>query len=233
MSEAEKEIINWCGGLNDYYKPVNPDDSFKFPKVCEKVVGVENLALEFDVNENPTTDPAGRTIVNGPLWLVDEIKQIISTSPNEVIARNSLRYCCTAYNNIQKKQAVVNAKQDYEVSLKRAEATRDPAANISRYGTHFAFGKPLRFSTVPYLIAISIFFLVLGIGLLLEITGTSVQISTSGLSSSGGLIESFKSSWSQTTGSFKIILILISIVVGAVGYYGADKLKEYAQSKKE
>ena len=232
MSEAEKEIINWCQGLNTYY--TGNDETYKFPAICKKIVSQSNPALQFDVNEYPVVDENNLAIENGPSWLSNQIS-IMAGLPilpsSDTIMLNAMRYCCTVNNNIKKKEDLLKAKQDFEISSKRVEVTREPAANISRYGTHFAFGKPLRFSTIPFLIAISIFFLVISLGILMEVGGTRISISSSGPSFFSQFIETFTSSWSQTESSFKIGLIAISVLVGAVGYYGADKLREYMQTQ--
>lgn len=232
MSEAEKEIINWCDGLNTYY--TGNDATYKFPAICGKSVSLSNPALQFDVNEYPIEDENNFTIVNGPSWLSNQISILagLPTIPSSnAIMPKAIRYCCTVHNNIKKKEELIKAKQDFEISSTRVEVTREPAANVSRYGTHFAFGKPLRFSTIPFLIAISIFFLVISIGILMQIGGMQISISSSGPSFFSTLIETFKNSWSQTESSFKIGLIAISVAVGAVGYYGADKLREYMQTQ--
>ena len=220
-SQAITEIINWCDGLNTYIT----DDNNKFPKVCSLTT---NNKLTYDLNENPPfSNEAGSVSTLNSIRSID--------NPNPISKDNlellSLRYCCTIHNTEKKKKQVLNAKQDFEIASKRAEVTRDPASHISRYGTHFAFGKPLRFSSIPYLLTLIIFFFILSIGILLESSGQKISITSSGPSWFGNFISTFTSSWSQSEGSFKISLIVISILVGAVGYYGAEKLKEYISSK--
>jgi hypothetical protein len=235
-SEALKEILNFCENLNQRMTDDKSDDykNSLFPKVCERTVAQEDSsktsnALYFDVNENPSSPTEA-----GAISLLQAIKNIDTPSGTTTttgdLTKIARQYCCTIYNANKKKEAAINAKQDYEIALKRAEVTRDPATSVSRYGTHFAFGKPLRFSSIPYLLTIIIFFSILSIGILLEISGRTVSISSSGPSWFSNLLSAFSSSWSQSDSSFKLILIVISVLVGAIGYYGAGKLREYLES---
>ncbi len=235
-SEALNEIFSFCENLNQKLTDDGTQNyrSNLFPKICESTIrqvepGPTSNALYFDVNENPRHD-----FEVGPLSLLSSIKNIdsmqLGATSKEDLTKIARQYCCTIYNANKKKEAALNAKQDYEIASKRAEVTRDPATSVSRYGTHFAFGKPLRFSSIPYLLTISIFFFILSIAILLEISGRTISISSSGPSWFSNFLSAFTSSWSQSASSFKVSLIVLSVVVGAIGYYGAEKLKEYIQS---
>ena len=230
MSEEQaiSEIINWCTGLNTNYLN-NLVPTLQFPAVCSTI---QNNRLIWDHNENPHTESSQSGLVTAVQDIRDLSLEKSPPSTDGAIGDNAVKYCCTIFNTQKKKQDVINAKEDYDIALQRAEATRDPASKVSRYGTNFAFGKPLRFSTIPYLIAISIFFLLLGLAFYMQLGGISISISSSGPSKFAELVSAFKSSWSDSAGSFKIILILISVVVGAAAYYGASKLSEYAKEKK-
>jgi hypothetical protein len=62
-------------------------------------------------------------------------------------------------------------------ALERAETVRDPYANTNRWESWFPLHRPMKQTSVPVLLAISVFLLVVSIGLFLQLASIELQFS--------------------------------------------------------
>jgi hypothetical protein len=131
-------------------------------------------------------------------------------------------FCCSMWARNEYKQRQKDAQEDYEVSKYRVESVRNPPAKLSYLGTVIPLPRPLRPDSVPILLIISLVFLIMALGMLLNLG--NVQLAYVGPRSYGpGFLTQLMDSYQQT--SWMVLLITVVVSAGsAFGvYYGIQK----------
>lgn len=131
-------------------------------------------------------------------------------------------FCCAMWARNEYEQRFNEAKQDYDIAKNRIDSVRNPPANLSYYGTLIPFARPLRSDSVPILLGTSLVFLILALGMLLNLG--NVQLAYVGPRSYGpGFLTQLVDSFRQTSGIVIGITILASAGVAVGIYYGILK----------
>ena len=147
-----------------------------------------------------------------------------ATSPaDEQILKDSMNdFCCAMWARNEYEQRFKEVKQDYDIAKNRVDSLRNPPANLSYFGTLMPFPRPLRSDSVPILLGISLVFLILALGMLLNLG--NVQLAYVGPRSYGpGFLSQLGDSFRQT--SWMVIAITMAVSAAAAGgiYYGIQK----------
>ena len=131
-------------------------------------------------------------------------------------------FCCVLNARKTAEQQLDSAKEDYAIAQQRVSSIRKPEAGISSFGTRVPFGRPLRTDSVPTLLAVSIAFIILSLGMILNLS--SIQIAYKApLGSGPSFFDSLYISYQQTTWTVLAITAILS--AGAAGgiYYAIQK----------
>lgn len=147
----------------------------------------------------------------------------VLTQDDQQILRNKMNeFCCAMWMRNDIQNHYNDAKQDLEVAKKRVEVTRNPPADVSYLGTYVPFGRPLRSDSVPVLIGVTLTFLILSLGLLLNLGNVQlayVAPRSYGPSFFQNLVESFR----ETSWPLLGITVAASAAVAGSIYYGIQK----------
>jgi len=141
-----------------------------------------------------------------------------SGSATEALVTNALKFCCTIENKKKIETQLLQAKEDNAVAKARVASVQNPAGDISPKGTTFPFGRPLRSDSVPILLACSLAFLILSMGLLLNLN--SIEIAYTSPGGFPNFYQQLIDSWNMT--SWAIIGVTTAgaaAVAGGVFYY--------------
>ncbi len=141
-------------------------------------------------------------------------KQVLKDSMND--------FCCARWARNEYEQRYKDAAKDYDIAKNRVESVRNPPANLSYLGTIWPLPRPLRSDSVPVLIGINLVFLILALGMLLNLG--NVQLAYVGPRSYGpGFFTQLADSFRQT--SWMVIAITVVVSAGLAGgiYYGIQK----------
>lgn len=169
------------------------------------------------------------------LQLIATIKNNSESGPSTTIPASgqtslqtaAMKFCCTLQNNNRVKTELLNAKEHLAIAQTRAKSTQNPGKDISAMGFKFPLGRPLRPTSVPFLIGFILFFIIISFALLLNLG--SIQISyTSGSSSYGygsRILSTLRESYYNSSWITIIIVSLVSMGIGAGIYYGVNKSK--------
>jgi hypothetical protein len=148
-----------------------------------------------------------------------------TTEDDKATLRNSMNtFCCAMWARNEYDERYKEAKQDYDIAKNRVDSLRNPPANLSYFGTLMPFPRPLRSDSVPVLLGISLVFLILALGMLLNLG--NVQLAYVGPRSYGpGFLSQLGDSFRQT--SWMVIAITMAVSAGAAGgiYYGIQKTR--------
>lgn len=145
-----------------------------------------------------------------------------SESDKQTLRDSMNTFCCAMWARNEYEQRYKDAKQDYDIAKNRIDSVRNPPANLSYLGTLLPFPRPLRSDSVPILLGISLVFLILALGMLLNLG--NVQLAYVGPRSYGpGFLTQLADSFRQT--SWMVIAITMLLSAGAAGgiYYGIQK----------
>ena len=141
-------------------------------------------------------------------------KQTLTTSMND--------FCCAMWARNEYEQRYKEAKQDYDLAKQRIESVRNPPANLSYLGTLIPLPRPLRSDSIPILLGITLVFLILALGMLLNLG--NVQLAYVGPRSYGpGFITQLTDSFRQTSWMVIAITIAASAAVAGGIFYGIKK----------
>jgi hypothetical protein len=145
-----------------------------------------------------------------------------SAADEQTLKQSMNDFCCAMWARNEYEQRYKESKEDYAIAKHRIESVRNPPANLSYFGTLMPFPRPLRSDSVPILLGISLVFLILALGMVLNLG--NVQLAYVGSRSYGpGFLTQLEESFRQT--SWMVIAITIVVSAGAAGgiYYGIQK----------
>jgi hypothetical protein len=193
------------------YTPRGAITAQSFPDFCSSVSSSDILQLITTIKNN-TENNRSKSVPHS------------SATPLQTAA---MQFCCRLQNNNTLKSELLNAKEHLAIAQTRAKSTQNPGKDISAMGFKFPLGRPLRPTSVPFLIGFILFFIIMSFALLLNLG--SVQISyTSGSSSYGfgsRILSTLRESYYNSSWITIIVVSLVSMGIGAGIYYGANKSK--------
>lgn len=136
----------------------------------------------------------------------------------------TFQFCCAYEAKLKLNTDYQQILQDYGTAKARIESVRNPAGDLQDKGTTFPFGKPLRSDSVPFLIAFSIVFLIIGLGLLLQVG--NIKLAYSAPPSYGpSIIDILYEQFQQTSYVVFLITVLGSFAAAGGIYYAILKTK--------
>jgi len=137
-----------------------------------------------------------------------------TAAPTQTLVTDALKFCCTLENKKAIETQLRQAEEDNTVAKARVSSVQNPAGDVSPRGTTFPFGKPLRSDSVPILLATSLAFLILAMGLLLNLN--SIEIAYTAPGGFPNLYEQLIQSWYATSW----MLIGLTVVASAAAAGG-------------
>jgi len=137
-----------------------------------------------------------------------------TATPTQTLITDALKFCCTLENKKAIETQLRQAEEDNTVAKARVSSVQNPAGDVSPRGTTFPFGKPLRSDSVPILLATSLAFLILAMGLLLNLN--SIEIAYTAPGGFPNLYEQLIQSWYATSW----LLIGLTVVASAAAAGG-------------
>jgi len=193
------------------YTPSGAATAQSFPDFCSSVSSSDILQLITTIKNNTENN----------------ISKSVPQSGATALQTAAMQFCCTLQNNNTLKSELLNAKEHLAIAQTRAKSTQNPGKDISAMGFKFPLGRPLRPTSVPFLIGFILFFIIMSFALLLNLG--SVQISyTSGSSSYGfgsRILSTLRESYYNSSWITIIVVSLVSMGIGAGIYYGVNKSK--------
>ena len=146
------------------------------------------------------------------------------TDLTNALQSNVYTFCCAAAERQRVNEMLEDAKEDYEVAKNRVKSVRDPAAAVSDRGTSFPFGRSLRPDSVPILLTVTLSFLILSLGLILQLG--NIQIAYKGPVSVGPSFFEVLAQSYESTNKWLLIIIALLAAGGAAGiFYAITKNK--------
>ena len=137
-----------------------------------------------------------------------------TATPTQTLVADALKFCCTLENKKAIETQLRQAEEDNTVAKARVSSVQNPAGDVSPRGTTFPFGKPLRSDSVPILLATSLAFLILAMGLLLNLNSIEIAYTVPG--GFPNLYEQLIQSWYATSW----LLIGLTVVASAAAAGG-------------
>ena len=196
-----------CISFNEY-----TDNTAQYPNIC--TIGSAKSAKELKLFETVNTLKVKIDALGG---------DYVGTNDDRTALKGAMSdFCCSMWARNEYKQRQKDAQEDYDVSKYRVESVRNPPAKLSYLGTVIPLARPLRPDSVPILIIISLVFLIMALGMLLNLG--NVQLAYVGPRSYGpGFLTQLMDSYQQT--SWMVLLITVVASAGsAFGvYYGIQK----------
>ena len=141
-----------------------------------------------------------------------------TVAPSQTLITDALKFCCTIENKKAIETQLRQAQEDNTVAQARISSVKNPAGDVSPKGTTFPFGRPLRSDSVPILLAASLAFLILAMGLLLNLN--SIEIAYTAPGGFPNIYQQLIESWNAT--SWMIIGITVAAsaaVAGGIFYW--------------
>jgi len=193
------------------YTPSGTETAQSFPDFCSSVSSSDILQLITTIKNNTENNRS----------------KSVTQSGATALQTAAMQFCCTLQNNNTLKSELLNAKEHLAIAQTRAKSTQNPGKDISAMGFKFPLGRPLRPTSVPFLIGFILFFIIMSFALLLNLG--SIQISyTSGSSSYGfgsRILSTLRESYYNSSWITIIVVSLVSMGIGAGIYYGVNKSK--------
>ena len=144
----------------------------------------------------------------------EDDKETLRTSMND--------FCCAMWARNEYEQRYKEVQQDYDLAKHRIESVRNPPANLSYFGTLIPLPRPLRSDSIPILLSITLVFIILALGMLLNLG--NVQLAYVGPRSYGpGFLSQLGDSFRQTSWMVLGITIVASAGLASGIYYGIQK----------
>ena len=194
------------------------DENKVYPSQCDtqsstKTTG-EILQLISDISKRKgDLERGGDTYINANLsTLSDSVKTQVQS------------FCCVLNARKTAGQQLQNAKEEYAIAQSRVASIRKPETGISSFGTRVPFGRPLRTDSVPILLAVSLTFIIISLGMILNLS--SIQIAYKGAPGGGpSFFDTLYFSYQQT--SWTILALTAVLSAGAAGgiYYAIQKTR--------
>lgn len=148
-----------------------------------------------------------------------------ASESDKLILKDSMKdFCCAMWARREYQRRYLEAEEDYKIANQRVESVRNPPANLSYMGTIVPLARPLRSDSVPMLLITSLVFLILGLGLLLNIG--NVQLAYVGPRSYGpSFFERLSDSFRQTSWAVLGITIVLSAGLAGGIFYAIQKTR--------
>lgn len=131
-------------------------------------------------------------------------------------------FCCVLNARKTAEQQLETAKEEYAVAQERVKSIRKPEAGVSQFGTRVPFGRPLRTDSIPTILAVSIAFIILSLGMILNLS--SIQIAYKAPPGGGPtFFDSLSISYQQTSWTVLGLTAVLSAAAAGGIYYGIQK----------
>jgi hypothetical protein len=143
-------------------------------------------------------------------------------SLSTVVKEKVQSFCCVLNARKTAEAQLQQVKEEYAIAQGRVASIRSPEAGVSFLGTRVPFGRPLRTDSVPVLLAVSITFIIVSLGMILSLS--SIQIAYKAPPGGGpSFFDSLYFSYQQT--SWMILALTVVLSAGASGgiYYAIQK----------
>jgi hypothetical protein len=192
-------------------------NGLKFPDSCGST-GAKSISQIMNLSKRVND-------LNGKIKTIGNNYNANDTSDDALELRNAMKeFCCAMSARIEYEQKYKEATQDYEVAKQRVESVRNPAAQVSYFGTAFPFGRPLRPDSVPILLSFIFFFIIMSLGLLLSLG--NVQIAYMAPQSYGpSYFQQLVDAYRQTTWAVLLITVVASMGIATGIWFGVKRAK--------
>ena len=193
-----------CISFNNYQ-----DDGLRYYNDCQVSTSKKSVKDILDLAQRV-----------GSLKQKTEVANYEASEEDKTLLKRSMNdFCCAMWAREDLQGRYKDAVQDIEVAKRRVEAVRNPPNNLSYFGTVVPLGRPLRSDSVPILLGLSILFLILTLGMLLNLG--NIQLGFSGTSGGvgPGYFSQLGSYFQETNKTVLGITILASIAVGGGLFY--------------
>ena len=141
-----------------------------------------------------------------------------TAAPTQTLVTDALKFCCTLENKKAIETQLRQAEEDNTVAKARVSSVQNPAGDVSPKGTTVPFGRPLRSDSVPILLAASLAFLILAMGLLLNLN--SIEIAYTAPGGFPNLYQQLIESWYATSWMLLGLTVVASAAAaGGVFYF--------------
>jgi hypothetical protein len=197
------------------FNPLQDTDKL-YPSQCDRQASTkttqEILQLVSDISKlKGDLDRGGDSYINTNL-----------SSLSDVVKGKVQSFCCVLNARKTAETQLQQVKEEYAIAQQRVASLRKPEAGVSYFGTRVPFGRPLRTDSVPILLAVTIAFIILSLGMILNLSSIQIAYKTP---PGGGpsFFDSLYFSYQQT--SWMILAITVVLSAGAAGgiYYGIQK----------
>jgi hypothetical protein len=205
----------FCTNFNTYQ-----DTARQYPSSCPTNDSLKQKTFQ-EVSRNLQEIAALKSQIDtrDSSWLAANLPNLSST-----LRQNVFDFCCLYDAKQRLHTDYQQTLSDYTTAKGRIESVRDPASQIQDKGTTVPFGRPLRSDSVPFVLAFSFLFMILGLGLLLQIG--NIKLAYSSPPSYGpGLFDILAEQFQQTSLPVFAITIVGSFVAAGGIYYGISKTK--------
>lgn len=203
----------FCTEFNTYQ-----DTTASYPGSCPTNDSLKNKSLE-EVSETiqAISNLKGKLDSHDSSWITTNLGTLSTSLKQQVF-----NFCCLYDAKLQLHTEYKQILQDYNTAKARVESIRDPATGIQDKGTTFPFGRPLRSDSVPFVLAFSFIFLIVGLGLALQIG--NVKLAYAAPESYGpSIFEILREQFQQTSFLVVAIIVVVSMAVAGGIYYGISK----------
>ena len=193
-----------------------PNDMDKqYPTTCDPVTAKRTLKDLLNLTSNIKIETQKLSTTN--------FSDSTQRSNVEISLKEKVRdFCCAMEIRESANQQLKQSQEDYNVAKARVESIRNPAANVTNYGTTFPLGRPLRSDSVPMLFFFTFFFLLIAVGMILNLSNVVLIWNRPvGISIFQRVYESF----SQASWTYNLLLIGGSFALAFGIYYGIAKTK--------
>ena len=193
-----------------------PNDADKtYPTSCDPVTAKRSLKDILELSSNIKVENQQLASIN----IFNETQKANA----ELSLKEKVRdFCCAMEIRESSNQRLKQSQEDYNVAKARVESIRNPATDLTRYGTTFPLGRPLRSDSVPVLFFFTFFFLLLTIGMILNLNHVVlIWNRPMGIN----IIQQIYDSFAQASWMYNLLLITGSFALAFGIYYGISKTK--------
>ncbi len=132
-------------------------------------------------------------------------------------------FCCVLQARKTAEQQLQEAKEEYAIAEGRVKSLRKPEADVSVFGTRVPFGRPLRTDSVPILLAVTITFIILSLGILLNLSSIQLAYKAPPGGGLGLFFQNLYFSYQQTSWMVLGITVILSAAAAGGIYYAIQK----------
>jgi hypothetical protein len=187
-----------------------------YPSQCDRQVSTKTTEEILQLVSN-ISNMKGDIDRGGDAYINANLPVLSSTIRNQVQS-----FCCVMNARKTAEQQLQEAKEEYAIAQARVKSLRSPEAEVSSFGTRVPFGRPLRTDSVPTLLAVTITFIILSLGMILNLS--SIQIAYKAPPGGGpSFFQTLYFSYQQT--SWMVLGLTAILSAGAAGgiYYAIQK----------